>query len=108
MSDPDPYNIMQRLNLSAPPCDIGIIQDIMRTDWNSVDDADLDIWSDIIVRIAADWIASGTFLSGAVRDEYQSKLFHLAKAIDESNMLERSEELEEYLKKLLRNMNDDG
>ena len=95
-----------KLKASAPPNDLSLIQEVGSMDWRNINDEDIDLACEIILRVSADAIVCAGDCLGEERDSYKSAFSMIGDMISRSGLPLRSSEFNEYYQKYLSYVSD--
>jgi hypothetical protein len=95
-----------RLKAGRPPNDLSLIQEVGSIDWRNINDEEVDLACEIILRVSADVIVCASDCVGTERDNYWSAFSIIRNVIQKSGLPLRSKEFKEYYRKYLYYLSD--
>ena len=102
----DLKHILSRLSSALPPSDIQDIKYLSEVNWNEISDSDIDLCSEIIIRIRVDCIMLEGRNSLPMYNDYRNILSKIIDDIDKSGLSRKSSEFDIYFRDLRESFAD--
>jgi hypothetical protein len=97
-------DILHQLSLCSPPSSIDFIRQVYSIKWGDIGGDDIEICSDIVLRISADCICVN--ISESSYFDYKKLLILISKDIFKSGICDKSKEFEIYFCRFVEYVNE--